>query len=284
MHAYFERFGGIRDYLDGVVDEARQTGYTETTLGRRRYLPDLTSDNRQRREMAERMALNAPDPGLGGRRHQGRDAQRGEGDRRRGAALADAAAGARRTRARGGAGGAGGARGAGPPRDGRRRRAVGRRWRSRSASATAGTPRPTDRADPHRARHTGAPRAGRPWRSARALLDEAFGGDFDDDDWEHALGGMHAVAFDGGAAGRARRGRPASPAARRPARCAPGTWRRSRSHRRSPAARARRGGDGRARARHPGRVRPGRAQRHRRRRGAVPRPRLAAAGRGRRRR
>jgi DNA polymerase-1 len=60
MHAYFERFGGIRDYLDGVVDDARQTGYTETTAGRRRYLPDLTSDNRQRREMAERMALNAP--------------------------------------------------------------------------------------------------------------------------------------------------------------------------------------------------------------------------------
>jgi DNA polymerase I len=60
MHAYFERFGGIRDYLDGVVDDARHTGYTETTLGRRRYLPDLTSDNRQRREMAERMALNAP--------------------------------------------------------------------------------------------------------------------------------------------------------------------------------------------------------------------------------
>ncbi|MGY1723787.1 DNA polymerase I [Blastococcus sp. SYSU DS0533] len=60
MHAYFERFGGIRDYLDGVVDEARQTGFTETTLGRRRYLPDLTSDNGQRRQMAERMALNAP--------------------------------------------------------------------------------------------------------------------------------------------------------------------------------------------------------------------------------
>src|SRR4029453_5895549 len=60
MHAYFERFGGIRDYLDGVVEEARLTGYTETPLGRRRYLPDLTSDNRQRREMAERMALNAP--------------------------------------------------------------------------------------------------------------------------------------------------------------------------------------------------------------------------------
>jgi DNA polymerase I len=60
MHAYFERFGGIRDYLDSVVDEARLNGYTVTTLGRRRYLPDLTSDNRQRREMAERMALNAP--------------------------------------------------------------------------------------------------------------------------------------------------------------------------------------------------------------------------------
>jgi DNA polymerase I len=60
MTAYFERFGGVRDYLRNVVDEARQVGYTETIMGRRRYLPDLTSDNRQRREMAERMALNAP--------------------------------------------------------------------------------------------------------------------------------------------------------------------------------------------------------------------------------
>ncbi|MGW0663144.1 DNA polymerase I [Streptodolium elevatio] len=60
MATYFERFGGVRDYLRAVVDEARQTGYTETVFGRRRYLPDLTSDNRQRREMAERMALNAP--------------------------------------------------------------------------------------------------------------------------------------------------------------------------------------------------------------------------------
>ncbi len=60
MTAYFERFGGVRDYLRNVVDEARRVGYTETILGRRRYLPDLTSDNRQRREMAERMALNAP--------------------------------------------------------------------------------------------------------------------------------------------------------------------------------------------------------------------------------
>ncbi|HWU22050.1 MAG TPA: DNA polymerase, partial [Nocardioides sp.] len=60
MEEYFETFGGVRDYLSGVVDEARSTGFTETIMGRRRYLPDLTSDNRQRREMAERMALNAP--------------------------------------------------------------------------------------------------------------------------------------------------------------------------------------------------------------------------------
>ncbi|GAA0979140.1 DNA polymerase I [Nocardioides aquaticus] len=60
MDEYFETFGGIRDYLGGVVEEARRTGFTETIWGRRRYLPDLTSDNRQRREMAERMALNAP--------------------------------------------------------------------------------------------------------------------------------------------------------------------------------------------------------------------------------
>ncbi|WP_245761542.1 DNA polymerase I [Saccharopolyspora shandongensis] len=60
MDAYFARFGRVRDYLREVVDQARKDGYTSTILGRRRYLPDLTSDNRQRREMAERMALNAP--------------------------------------------------------------------------------------------------------------------------------------------------------------------------------------------------------------------------------
>ncbi|MGY4903472.1 DNA polymerase I [Streptomyces sp. 900116325] len=60
MDTYFERFGGVRDYLRRVVEEARATGYTETVFGRRRYLPDLNSDNRQRRETAERMALNAP--------------------------------------------------------------------------------------------------------------------------------------------------------------------------------------------------------------------------------
>ena len=60
MDEYFERFGGVRDYLRSLVVDARRTEYTETILGRRRYLPDLMSDNRQRREMAERMALNAP--------------------------------------------------------------------------------------------------------------------------------------------------------------------------------------------------------------------------------
>ncbi len=60
MSKYFERFGGIRDYLKTVVVKAREKGYTETILGRKRYLPDLNHENRQRREIAERAALNAP--------------------------------------------------------------------------------------------------------------------------------------------------------------------------------------------------------------------------------
>ncbi|MFE9579618.1 DNA polymerase I [Nocardia sp. NPDC006044] len=60
MDVYFDRFGGIRDYLYEVVEQARKVGYTSTLFGRRRYLPDLDSSNRQRREAAERMALNAP--------------------------------------------------------------------------------------------------------------------------------------------------------------------------------------------------------------------------------
>jgi DNA polymerase-1 len=60
MGKYFERFGGIREYLKTVVIKARENGYTQTILGRRRYLPDLNHDNRQRREIAERAALNAP--------------------------------------------------------------------------------------------------------------------------------------------------------------------------------------------------------------------------------
>lgn len=60
MDAYFARFGGVRDFLHGVVEEARRNGYTETLLGRRRRLPELSSTNRIQREGAERAALNAP--------------------------------------------------------------------------------------------------------------------------------------------------------------------------------------------------------------------------------
>lgn len=60
MKDYFDRFGAVRDYLRGVVEQARLDGFTETIEGRRRYLPELTSDNRQLREMSERAALNAP--------------------------------------------------------------------------------------------------------------------------------------------------------------------------------------------------------------------------------
>lgn len=60
MEQYFDRFGGVRDYLRDVVDQARKDGYTSTVLGRRRYLPELDSSNRQVREAAERAALNAP--------------------------------------------------------------------------------------------------------------------------------------------------------------------------------------------------------------------------------
>jgi DNA polymerase-1 len=60
MEAYFSRFGGVRDYLQSVVDQARKDGYTSTVLGRRRYLPELDSSNRNVREAAERAALNAP--------------------------------------------------------------------------------------------------------------------------------------------------------------------------------------------------------------------------------
>ena len=60
METYFTRFGGVRDYLHEVVEQARKDGYTSTLFGRRRYLPDLDSSNRMRRETAERAALNAP--------------------------------------------------------------------------------------------------------------------------------------------------------------------------------------------------------------------------------
>ncbi|MCS4534788.1 DNA polymerase I [Corynebacterium sp. HS2168-gen11] len=60
MENYFKRFGGVKHYLDSVVAQARQDGFTQTLFGRRRYLPELGSTNRIMRENAERAALNAP--------------------------------------------------------------------------------------------------------------------------------------------------------------------------------------------------------------------------------
>lgn len=60
MKDYYQRFGAVKEYLAGVVDQAHRDGYTSTLLGRRRNLPDLKSDQRQARDAAERVALNAP--------------------------------------------------------------------------------------------------------------------------------------------------------------------------------------------------------------------------------
>jgi DNA polymerase-1 len=60
MADYFARFGAVRDYLRGVVEQARTDGYTTTIFGRRRPFSDLTSTNRVLRENAERQALNSP--------------------------------------------------------------------------------------------------------------------------------------------------------------------------------------------------------------------------------
>ena len=60
IDAYFARYPKVLEYQSELIRDAHANGYVGTILGRRRYLPDLTSDNPQRREMAERMALNAP--------------------------------------------------------------------------------------------------------------------------------------------------------------------------------------------------------------------------------
>ena len=60
MDAYFDQFPGVRDFMSGIVADARNSGYTETIMGRRRYLPELTSGNFRERQSGERMALNAP--------------------------------------------------------------------------------------------------------------------------------------------------------------------------------------------------------------------------------
>jgi DNA polymerase-1 len=60
MTEYFERFGGVRDYLRNVVVQAKVDGYTETIFGRRRPFANLNSANRVLRDNDERAALNAP--------------------------------------------------------------------------------------------------------------------------------------------------------------------------------------------------------------------------------
>ncbi len=57
---YFERYPGVRAFMEGIREQARAQGYVETVFGRRLYLPEIASRNRQRREYAERTAINAP--------------------------------------------------------------------------------------------------------------------------------------------------------------------------------------------------------------------------------
>ncbi|HEX6299070.1 MAG TPA: DNA polymerase I [Acidimicrobiia bacterium] len=60
IDAYFDQFHDVKEYMSSVVTAARNQGYTTTLFGRRRYLPELKSDNFRIRQMGERMALNAP--------------------------------------------------------------------------------------------------------------------------------------------------------------------------------------------------------------------------------
>jgi DNA polymerase-1 len=60
IDAYFSQFHQVEEYMSSVVTTARNQGYTTTLFGRRRYLPELKSDNFRIRQMGERMALNAP--------------------------------------------------------------------------------------------------------------------------------------------------------------------------------------------------------------------------------
>ena len=57
---YFERYPGVRQYMDGTRQYAREQGYVETVFGRRLYVPDISASNANRRQYAERTAINAP--------------------------------------------------------------------------------------------------------------------------------------------------------------------------------------------------------------------------------
>ena len=67
---YFERYPGVRHYMDNTREQAKEQGYVETIFGRRLYLPDIRSRNVGRRQHAERTAINAPMQGRCRRHHQ----------------------------------------------------------------------------------------------------------------------------------------------------------------------------------------------------------------------
>jgi len=60
INLYFARYPGVADYMESTKDNAKQTGYVETLMGRRLYLPDINAKNGQLRQYAERTAINAP--------------------------------------------------------------------------------------------------------------------------------------------------------------------------------------------------------------------------------
>jgi len=60
VERYFERYPGVRAYMDSTREQAHEKGYVETVMGRRLYLPEINSRNVQRRQYAERSAINAP--------------------------------------------------------------------------------------------------------------------------------------------------------------------------------------------------------------------------------
>jgi len=60
INLYFERYPGVRDYMDSTREKAREVGFVETVFGRRLYLPDINARNAQMRNYAERIAINAP--------------------------------------------------------------------------------------------------------------------------------------------------------------------------------------------------------------------------------
>lgn len=60
IDVYFARYPGVKDYMDKTREQAREQGYVETVFGRRLYLPEINARNGQRRQYAERTAINAP--------------------------------------------------------------------------------------------------------------------------------------------------------------------------------------------------------------------------------